>query len=101
MKDAIKKMESQMTKESINRARLRSEQAILSIRLAALRDEHKINQSEMSNFSQTSVSRIEKRTDMKISTLVDYLDDLGMGVMIVAYPKDDECESNRRVLLKI
>ena len=99
MKDAVKMMESQMSEESVRRARLKAEQEILSVRLAQLREEHNIKQSEMQNFTQTSVSKIEKRKDMKISTLIDYLDSLGMGLEIIARPKTEE--NAEKVLLKI
>lgn len=99
MKDAIKMMESQMSEEAIRKAHLKAEQEILSIRLAQLREEQNIRQSEMSNFSQTSVSKIEKRKDIKISTLIDYLDNLGMGLEILAYSKNNN--ATEKVLLKI
>lgn len=101
MKDAIKMMESQMSEEPVRRARMKAEQEILSIRLAQLREEKDIKQSEMVNFTQTSVSKIEKRKDMKISTLIDYLDSLGMGLEIRTYPKTMTSGDEGKVLLKI
>ena len=61
MKDAIKMMESKMSAESVRRARIKAEQDIMTIRLAQLREEMNIKQSEMENFTQSSVSKIEKR----------------------------------------
>jgi hypothetical protein len=101
MKDAIKMMESQMSPESVKKAQLKAEQEILAIRLASLREEENVLQSEMKNFSQTSVSRIEKRKDMKISTLIDYLDSLGMGLEIIAYPKTETLNKKEKILLKV
>lgn len=101
MKDAIKMMESQMSEEAVRRAHMKAEQEILSIRLAQLREEKDIKQSEMANFTQISVSKIEKRKDMKISTLIDYLDSLGMGLEIITYSKVPVFEEKRKVLLKI
>ena len=101
MKDAIKMMESQMSSESVKKAHLKAEQEILAIRLASLREEENVLQSEMKNFSQTSVSRIEKRKDMKISTLIDYLDSLGMGLEIIAYPKTETLNKKEKILLKV
>ena len=49
------------------------------IRVAQLREEQNIKHSEMTNFTQSSVLKIEKRKDMKIYTLIDYLDSLGKG----------------------
>lgn len=101
MKDAIKMMESQMSPESVKKAHLKAEQEILAIRLASLREEENFLQSEMKNFSQTSISRIEKRKDMKISTLIDYLDSLGMGLEIIAYPKTETLNKKEKILLKV
>lgn len=99
MKDAIKMMESKMSPEAVKRAQMKAEQDIMTIRLAQLREEKNVKQSEMKNFTQSSVSKIEKRKDIKISTLIDYLDSLGMGLEILTYPKYQNSES--KVLLKI
>ena len=101
MKDAIKMMESNMSPESIRRAHIKAEQDIMPIRLAQLREEQNVKQSEMANFTQSSVSKIEKRKDIKISTLIDYLDSLGMGLEIITYPKIATTKRQERVLLKI
>lgn len=98
MKDAIKSMESKMNPESIKKAHVKAEQEILTIRLAQLREEQNKKQADMDNFTQTSVSKIEKRKDIKISTLIDYLDSLGMGLEIKAYSKKADAE---KVLLKV
>lgn len=65
MKDAIKMMENNMSAEAVRRAHIKAEQDIMTIRLAQLREEQNIKQSEITNFTQSSVSKIEKR---KIST---------------------------------
>ena len=101
MKDAIKMMEGKMSPESIERARIKAEQDVMSIRLAQLREERNVKQSEMQNFSQSSVSKIERRKDMKISTLIDYLASLGMGLEITTYPKAARSPEQEKVLLKI
>ncbi len=101
MKDVIKMMESNMSPESVRRAHIKAEQDIMTIRLAQLREEQNIKQSEMANFSQSSVSKIEKRKDIKISTLIDYLDNLGMGLEIITYSKRAVLDKQERVLLKI
>ena len=101
MKDAIKMMESNMSPEAVRRAHIKAEQDIMSIRLAQLREEMNIKQSEMENFTQSSVSKIEKRKDMKISTLIDYLDSLGMGLEIITYPKAAVSKKLEKVWLKL
>ena len=73
----------------------------MSIRLAKLREEQNIKQSEMSNFTQSSILKIEKRKDIKISTLIDYLDSLGMGLKIITYSKLAVSDKQEKVLLKV
>jgi hypothetical protein len=101
MKDAIKMMESKMDAESVKKANVLAEQEIMTIKLAQLREESNIKQDEVKNFTQSSVSRLEKRKDIKISTLVEYLDSLGMGVEIKAYPKEKNTKVEEKILLKI
>ena len=101
MKNAIKMMENMMTPESVRKAHIKAEQEILTIRLAQLREIMNKKQTEIKNFTQSSVSKIEKRKDIKISTLIDYLDSLGMGLEITAYPKKSKIATEKTVLLKI
>ena len=101
MKDAVKMMEDSMSPEAARRAHIKAEQDIMSIRLAQLREEMQVKQSDMTNFTQSSVSKIEKRKDIKISTLIDYLDSLGMGVEIIAYTKAAALKKQEKVLLKV
>ena len=61
----IKIMGNNMSAEAVRRAHIKAEQDIMPIRLAQLREEQNIKQSEIVNFTQLSVSKIEKR---KIST---------------------------------
>ena len=102
MKDAVEMMEQQLSQENIHKANLIAEQEILAVRLAQLRESKNIKQDEVPNFSQTSVSRLEHRKDMKISTLLEYLDSLGMGLEIKTYSKDKSCkEPVEAILLKV
>src|SRR5574344_1304730 len=101
MKNAVKMMESKMNAESIRKANALAEQEIMTIKLAQLREERNIKQDEVKNFTQSSVSRLERRKDIKISTLVEYLDSLGMGVEIKAYPKKKNTKSEEKILLRI
>ena len=101
MKNAIKSMEASMSEESVRRAKIKAEQESLAMRLYLLREEQGVKQSEMRNFNQASVSKIEKRKDMKISTLLDYLDSLDLDLEIAIYPRDDYSDESRRVLLRV
>jgi hypothetical protein len=100
LQNAIKTMETMMPPEAIQRARLKAEQEILTIKLGRLRERCGLKQNEIGNFSQTSVSRLEKRKDIKISTLVEYLNGLGMGLEIKTYPKNRNRKIKEEVLLK-
>ena len=94
-------MESKMTPESVARSRKIAEQEILTIKLGQLREKLGIKQDEFNNFSQTSISRLEKRKDIRISTLIDYLDNLGMGLEIKTFPKKRVRKIKEEVLLRV
>lgn len=87
VKDAIKDMESMMSPESVERAQLRAKKIIFQMRLAELRKKMGVNQDALSNFTQTAVSRLERRSDMKLSNLMAYLDDIGLAMEIRVRPK--------------
>ena len=101
MHNAIKMMESKMTPESIARSRLMAEQEILTIRLAQLREKLGKKQNEFDGFSQTSISRLEKRKNIRISTLIEYLNNLGMGLEIKTFPKTNVKKVREEVLLRV
>jgi len=101
LRNAIEAMESMMTQDSIERSRKKAEQEIFAIKLGQLREKCGLKQSEIKNFSQTSVSRLERRNDLKISTLVDYLSSLNMGLEIRTYPKNKKVKINEEVLLRV
>ena len=101
MKNAIKGMEANMSEESVRRARIKAEQEIFAMRLYLLREERGVKQSQMRYFNQASVSKIEKRNDMKLSTLLYYLDSLDLNLEIAVYPRDDYSDESRRVLLRV
>jgi hypothetical protein len=100
-KTATAAMEAMMSLESVQRARLKAEQTILTVKLGKLREKCGLKQNEIENFRQTSVSRLEKRKDIKISTLVEYLNGLGMGLEIKTYPKNRNKKPKGEILLKI
>ena len=101
LKNAIEAMESMMTPESIERSRKKAEQEILTIKLGQLREKCGLKQNEIRNFSQTSVSRLESRKDIKISTLVEYLSSLNMGLEIRTFPKNKKTKTKEEVLFRI
>jgi len=90
-----------MTPESVTRSRLMAEQEILTIRLSQLREKLGKKQNEFDGFSQTSISRLEKRKDIRISTLIEYLNNLGMGLEIKTFPKTNVKKLKEEVLLRV
>jgi hypothetical protein len=101
LRNAVEAMESMMSSESIQRSHKKAEQEIMSIKLGQLREKCGFKQNEIEHFSQTSISRLEKRKDIKISTLIDYLTGLGMGLEIKTYPKNKKMKIEEEILLKI
>ncbi|MDR2717609.1 MAG: XRE family transcriptional regulator [Treponema sp.] len=101
MHDAIKMMESKMTPEAVARSRLMAEQEILTVRLGQLREKLGKKQNEFDGFSQTSISRLEKRKDIRISTLIEYLNSLGMGLEIKTFPKANIKRVKEEILLRV
>jgi len=55
----------------------------------------------MKAFSQAGVSKLEKRKDMKISTLIEYLEGIGMGMEIRVYPKNGNSQEEAETILKV
>ena len=94
----ISELEAKMDPAVLEKARRMAQKESLNIRLAILREKYGLKQSEVSNFTQTAVSKLESRKDIKISTLIDYLDSLGMGLEITAYPKNS---TRKEVLLRV
>ncbi len=77
---------SVMTKDEIKQAQNKAEKMIFKLRLAELRKNFGIKQSDIKGFSQVSISRIESRNDIKISTLIEYIHACGLGLEIKAIP---------------
>jgi hypothetical protein len=101
MKDAIKMMESKMSAGAARRARQEAERETLTVRLAQLRERLGKKQGEMEDFSQTSVSRLERRKDIRVSTLIEYLSNLGMGLEIRTYPQTKTKKVDDEILLRV
>ena len=101
LRNAIEAMESMMLPESIERSRKKAEQEIFVLKLGQLREKCGLKQNEIKNFSQTSVSRLERRKDIKISTLVEYLSSLNMGLEIRSFPKNKKTKEKEEILLRI
>jgi predicted XRE-type DNA-binding protein len=97
----ISELDAKMKPEVLEKARKIYERESLNIKLSQLREKYAIKQSEVSNFTQTAVSKLENRKDIKISTLIDYLGSLGMGLEIRTYPKGKRASREQEILLRI
>lgn len=101
-KDYIDELAAMLPQERVERAKRDAEKEIFQIRLSELRKEMGIRQEEVKGFSQSSISKLEARKDIKISTLIEYLNNLGMGLEIKVYPKDKKLKQKKEfVLLKV
>ncbi len=97
IRNAVKTMERTLPRQRVERARSEAAAQIRQIRLAELRKRLGIRQSQIATFSQSAISRLEARTDMKLSTLSAYLDALGLGMEIKVYRKNGT-EKDREVM---
>jgi hypothetical protein len=82
----------------LEKSRKMAQEESLSIRLAMLREKYGVKQNEITNFTQTAISKPENRKDIRISTLIDYLNSLGMSLEISAYHKNS---TEKEVLLRV
>jgi hypothetical protein len=85
--DFVDELASMMPAERVERANREAEKEIFQIRLAELRKKMGVRQEDIKTFTQSSISKLEARKDMKVSTLIEYLESIGMGLEIKAYPK--------------
>ena len=100
-KDFLDELEAMLPPVRVQRAKKEAEKEIFRIRLSELRKQMGVKQEDILSFTQSGISKLESRKDMKISTLVEYLQNLGMGLEIKAYPKKRKYKEDEFVLLKI
>ena len=94
----ISELEVKMDQAILDNARKMAREESLNIRLTLLREKYGIKKSGVANFSQTTISKLEDNKDIRISTLIEYLDSLGMGLEITAYHRNS---NERELLLRI
>lgn len=99
--DFFEEAEKNMSEDSIRRAEREAKKIMLNLGLAELRKHAGHSQSEIPGYRQSSVSKIEARKDMKISTLVSYCLSLGLGVEINAVQVSQKGKSIKKNLLRI
>ena len=100
-KDFLDELEAMLPPVRVQRAKKEAEKEIFRIRLSELRKQMGVKQEDILSFTQSGISKLESRKDMKISTLVEYLQNIGMGLEIKAYPKKRTYKEDEFVLLKI
>lgn len=98
--DFFAEAEKSMSKDSIRSAKGEATQIMLNLGLAELRKHAGHSQSEIPGYRQSSVSKIETRKDLKISTLVSYCRSLGLGVEINAVHVDQQGKNIKTNLLR-
>ena len=100
-KDFLDELEATLPQERVRRAKKEAEKEIFKIRLSELRKQMGVKQEDIKAFTQSGISKLESRKDMKISTLLEYLDNIGMGLEIKAYPKKKHKKFDEVLLLKM
>ena len=86
-----------MPPEAFKRAKDRGENIVAFLRLAEARKQMGLRQVDVDGFTQDEVSKIENRLDIKLSTLIDYMRSIGMGLRIIGVP-DNEKEKEFEIL---
>lgn len=101
-KDFVDELSSMLSVKRVEQVKREAQKEIFKIRLSELRRKIGVRQEDIKTFSQSGISKLENRKDMKISTLIEYLQSIGMGVEIKAYLMHDKNKKSARVtLLKV
>ncbi len=91
-KEFFKEANRVMSKQAAKLADTRAKEIVSFLRLAEARQKMGYRQTELKPFSQSEISKIEHRSDIKLSTLIEYMQSIGMGIKIVGIPKEEEQE---------
>ena len=68
----------------------RGEEIVDFLRLAEARKVMGLRQTDINGYTQAAVSKIENRPDIKLSTLINYMESIGMNIKISGLPHDEE-----------
>jgi len=98
--DFVEELASTLSNDRVKNAQSEAQKEILQIRLTEVREKLGIRQKDIKSFSQSGVSKLESRKDMKISTLIEYLGNLGLSIEIKVYPKNKKKKNEEIILLK-
>jgi ribosome-binding protein aMBF1 (putative translation factor) len=93
MTKPFKKLRAKMSAESRARAHARAQQMLTELPLQELRQARQMSQEKLAEIlggKQASVSKLEHRTDMYVSTLRSYIEAMGGELDIVARFQDGD-----------
>jgi transcriptional regulator with XRE-family HTH domain len=93
MAKKFKQLKKKMSAEAQERAQIKTQVMATDMALAELRQAFNLSQEEMANvmkLKQPAISKIEKNTDMFISTLRRYIEAMGGELNITARFDDQE-----------
>ena len=79
-----------LSPEAQKRADSKAKEIISLLKLAETRKKLGIKQVDVEGFKQADVSKIENRSDIKLSTLIEYLDSLGLSIKITGIDENNE-----------
>ena len=91
-------LREKMSKSAQDSAKMKTQQLLKAMPLQELRQAHQLSQerlAELLSTKQANVSRIERRTDMYISTLRSYIEAMGGQLDIVARFPEGEVHINQ------
>jgi hypothetical protein len=97
--DFIDELASMIPPERSERAKKEAEKEIFQIRLAEIRKKMGVRQEDIKSFTQSGISKLESRKDMKVSTLLEYLKNIGLGIEIKVYQKSIKKKGGEGVTL--
>jgi DNA-binding XRE family transcriptional regulator len=98
MAKSFKELRAGMSAEAVRQSEEKSDEMLLSMPLNELRAAKKLSQESMAqllNKKQANISRLEKNTDMYISTLKSYIEAMGGTLDIVASFPDGRVSINQ------
>lgn len=87
MTKSFKQLKNKMPAAALRQARKKTDAMLEEVALQTLRQEQGISQenlAELLTTKQANVSRLERRTDMRISTLRSYVEALGGKLQLTA-----------------
>ncbi len=98
MAKSFNKLREKMTPEAREKAKLKAAQLMEDMPLYELREARKLSQERIGEIlgkRQSNISRLEKNTDMYISTLKSYIEAMGGTLDIVARFPDGSVKINQ------